>query len=149
MPIVSLTGQDTHKLQGRILENLAPGDCVVFESDGDMITSKRGKNGNVIHALNESGKLYKAIYRVLSGSPDDRFFQALLSAFENDFASAPLLIGESMKRFGSGGGQNVIYSGTGGVIRKKPSMKSNSDGDTEQAITTWEVTFANAVRTIG
>lgn len=151
MATTALTGQDTHKVNGRILSDLAPGDCVMIEFEGDLINSKRGKNGNVIHALNESGKLGKATYRVLTGSPDDKFFQSLLSAAENDFASTPLIIGESVKRMGNGeGGLNsVTYSGTGGAMRKKPSMKTNSDGDVEQAITTYEITYANIVRTIG
>ena len=150
MATTALTGQDTHKVNGRILQDLAPGDCVVYEFDGDIVNSKRGKNGNTIHALNESGKIAKATYRVITGSADDKFFQGLLSSAENDFSQASLIIGESVKRMGGDGGLNpVTYSGTGGVIRKKPGMKTNSDGDIEQAITMWEVTYSNIVRTIG
>jgi hypothetical protein len=151
MATVALTGKDTHKANGRILSDFAPGDCVVIEFDGDLVNSKRGKNGNTIHALNESGKLAKATYRVLTGSADDKFFQNLLSSTENDFSQASLILGESIKRMGNGGGNinPVTYSMSGGVIKKKPGMKDNSDGDIEQAITTWEVTYADVTRTIG
>lgn len=151
MSTVSLSGKDTHKVNGRILSDFSPGDCVTIEYENDLVMSKRGKSGNTIHALNESGKMVKAVYRFLTGSGDDKFFQNILSALENDFSVASLMLGESIKRIGTGNGNlsPVTYSMSGGVIKKKPGMKDNSDGDFEQAITTYEVTYADCVRTQG
>ncbi len=151
MSTVAMTGRDTHKANGRILTDFAPGDCVMIEYEGDLVNTKRGKNGNSIHALNETGKVGKCTYKLIVGSPDDKFFQSLLSATENDFSIASLILGESIKRVGDGKGSinPVTYSMSGGVIKKKPGMKDNSDGDIEQAIVTYEVTYPDITRTIG
>ena len=149
--VVSLTGQDTHKINGRILNDLCDGDCVSIEFDTDLVTAKKGKNGNTIYAVNEGGKMSKASYRILAGSADDKFLNALFVEFKNDPAAFTLLTGESTKRIGDGAGgiKNVIYSMNGGLIKKSPSMKDNAEGDTEQAMVTWELIFGNAARSIG
>lgn len=148
---VSLTGRDTHKINDRILNDFADGDCVTIEYEADVVMAKKGKNGNTIYALNETGKMSKATYRLLAGSPDDKFLNSLLLEFENDPASFTLLTGESTKRLGDGAGSvtPVTYSMSGGLVRKHPGMKENADGDTEQAIVIWEVLFGNATRSIG
>lgn len=149
--VVSLTGLDTHKINGRILNDLCDGDCVSIEFDTDLVTAKKGKNGNTIYAVNEGGKMSKASYRVLAGSADDKFFNSLFTKFQNDPPAFTLITGESSKRVGDGGGgiKNVVYAMNGGVIKKSPSMKDNAEGDTEQAMVTWELIFGNTARSIG
>jgi len=115
------------------------------------VVAKKGKNGNTIYAVNESGKMAKATYRILSGSADDKFLNSLLREFENDPAAFTLLNAESTKRIGDGGGAitNVTYAMNGGLVKKQPGMKDNAEGDTEQAMVTWELIFGNAARSIG
>lgn len=149
--VVSLTGKDTHKINGRILNDFADGDCVSIEFDTDMVSAKKGKNGNTIYAVNETGKMSKATYRLLVGSADDKFMNGLLQAFVNDPAAFTLMTGETTKRTGDGAGAitPVTYAMTGGLIKKQPSVKDNAEGDTEQASVTWEVIFGNSQRSIG
>lgn len=149
--MISLTGRDTHKINGRILNDFADGDCVSIEFDTDMVSAKKGKNGNTIYAVNETGKMAKASYRLLAGSADDKFLNSLLLAFENDPAAFTLLNGESVKRLGDGAGgiTPVTYAMSGGLIKKRPGVKENAEGDTEQAVVVWEVIYGNAPRSIG
>jgi len=149
--VVSLTGKDTHKINGRILNDFADGDCVQIEYESDLVAAKKGKNGNTIYAVNETGKMSKATYRLLVGSADDKFMNALLQTFVNDPAAFTLMTGESVKRTGDGAGAitPVTYAMTGGLIKKQPSVKDNAEGDTEQASVTWEVIFGNSQRSMG
>lgn len=151
MGTVALTGKDTHKINGRILNDFAPGDCVMIEYESDLMTAKRGKNGNTIYALNENGKLCKATYRLIAGGPDDKFFQGLLAVLENDPPAFVLINAESQKRIGGGNGSvtPITYLMDGGVIKKRPGMKDNAEGDTEQAVVIYELIFGNVARTIG
>lgn len=148
---VSLSGKDTHKINGRILADFADGDCVNIEFETDLVNAKKGKNGNTIYALNEGGKIAKATYRVLAGSPDDKFLNSLLLDFENDPVGVVFITGESTKRVGDGAGNitPITYAMSGGLIKKHPGMKENAEGDTEQALVIWEIIFGNAPRSIG
>lgn len=149
--VISLTGKDTHKINGRILNDFGPGDCVTIEYDQDLVSARKGKNGNTIYAVNENGNMSRATYKVLVGSADDKFFNGLLASFKNDPASFTLLTGESTKRTGDGLGSvtPVTYFQTGGVVKKYAGMKDNAEGDTEQACAVWEVIFGNSERIIG
>ena len=151
MGIIALTGRDSHVVNGRILNDFASGDCVKIEYETELTVVKKGKNGNTIYALNESGKMAKATYRILSGGADDSFFNSLMQAYLNDPAAFTLLTGQSQKRLGDGAGNihPVTYAMTGGVIKKYPGMDENADGNTDQAIVTWEISFGNAQRSIG
>lgn len=148
---VSLTGKDTHKVNDRILSDFADGDCVTIDFETDLVNVKKGKNGNTIYAVNETGKMAKVTYVVLVGSQDDKFLQDLASQFMADPAQFTLLTGESTKRIGDGlgGVTGVTYSLSGGIIKKLPGMKDNAEGDTAQALVSYECLFGNAPRTIG
>ena len=151
MSTIALTGKDSHIVNGRILNDFASGDCVKIEFENDLTVVKKGKNGNTIYALNETGKMAKATYRMLAGGADDQFFQSLLASYLNDPAAFTLLTAQSQKRLGDGAGniKPVTYSMTGGVITKYPGMVENADGNTDQALVEWEIVFGQAPRSIG
>lgn len=151
MATVSMTGSDTLKINGRILNDLADGDVVALTFPNDIATVKTGKNGNSIYGLNESGKQCEVVVRVIRGSADDKFMLQILSNQQNDFASFVLMTGEFTKRVGDGAG-NVkadTYITSGGVFNKPVEAKSNVEGDSEQSVAIYHLKFSNAPRVIG
>jgi hypothetical protein len=151
MATTSLTGKDTQKINGRILNDLADGDCAVLEFPNDLSVVKKGKNGNSIFAFNYSGDTCEVTIRVLRGTADDKFLNNLLALYTNDPAAFTLMTGEFIKNVGDGSGgiTSDIYIMSGGVFKKRPGVKDNAEGDTEQAISIYNLIFSNAPRTIG
>ena len=147
---VSLTGKDTIILSDRVLSDLADGDTVNLDFPNNIAEGKVGKNGNILIAFNATGKTVNATIRVLLGSADDKFINSLYAAYINDPASFPLIAGEFIKRVGDGTGavNNVTYSMGQGFIQKPPVAKENQEGDTEQSVAIWTITFPNTDRII-
>lgn len=147
---VALTGNDTTIINLRILADLATGDCVNLEFPNDLVDAKTGKNGNTIYAFNATGLVVNATIRLIRGSADDKFMNALNAQFLNDPPSFVLIAGEFVKRVGDGQGNinSDIYQLNGGVISKMPQGKENVEGDTEQAVTIWLIKFANSARSL-
>ena len=151
-PSVSLNGNDLLVLAEQQLADFGDGDIATFEFPNDVVTVKVGKNGNTIYALNNMGRLCEAVIRVLRGSPDDIFLNDLQQLMLNgDFPSFPLLSGNFTKRIGDGLGNvtNDNYALAGGVFKRMTGAKSNAEGDAEQAISVYPITFALAIRTEG
>lgn len=151
MPNVSMTGSDTIKINGRILADLADGDCAVLTFPNELASVKTGKNGNSIYGLNESGRQSEVVLRVIRGSSDDKFLNSLLASQQNNFAGFILMQGEFTKVVGDGKG-NVLtdtYILAGGVFSKATEAKSNVEGDTEQSVAVYTMKFSNAPRVIG
>jgi hypothetical protein len=146
----ALTGNDVIKLDDRNLVNLADGDCVTLEFPNEIGNVKTGKNGNSLFAFNNSGLNVKVKLRMLIGSPDDKYMNSRLAEWINDPAAFTLFTGQFVKRTGDGNGtvQSVTYNVSGGIPTKIPAAKENAEGDTEQAVIVWELTFSNAPRTI-
>ncbi len=152
---VSLTGKDTiaigsRGLAPRIFADLADGDTAVLDFPNNLVEAKTGKNGNTIYAFNATGKVVTGSVRVLRGSADDKYMNGELNRYLLDPAAYTLLDGEFIKRIGDGEGgvANDVYSLDGGIVQKMPNMKENVEGDTEQAVTIWQVIFANSDRGI-
>lgn len=152
---VSLTGKDTVALGAtgaalRIFADFGDGDTVNLDFPNNLVESKTGKNGNTIYAFNATGQVVAMTIRVLRGSPDDKFLNAEMNLFLADPAAYPLLAGEFIKRIGDGTGAvvNDVYKVAGGVVQKIPTVKENVEGDTEQAITIYQILFANTERSI-
>ncbi len=147
---VALTGNDTHIVAGRILSDFGDGDVGSLDFPNNLVEGKVGKNGNVIYALNTTGKTSTYIARVLLGSDDDKFFNAKMNQYLNDPASFSLMDGEFIKRVGDGDGNvnNIVYVLDGGIIQKMPNLKENVEGDVEQAIAIWQIVYANTDRAI-
>ena len=148
---VSLTGKDTVIIDTRIMADFATGDTVNMEFPNNLVEAKAGKNGNVIYAFNASGKLANVTLRILRGSADDKYLSSRMQEYINDSAAFPLIAGEFIKRIGDGAGNITadVYLMKGGVIQKIPTVKENVEGDTEQAVTIYVITFGNTNRIMG
>jgi hypothetical protein len=150
MPTVSLTGQDTVFLGGRVFLDFADADNASLTFPNDISAVKTGKNGNSLYALNASGKQADLVLRLIRGSGDDLFLNYLLSVQLFDFPSMVLLNGQFVKRLGNGRGRisSDTYQCTGGIFSKQVEVKSNSEGDTEQSLSIYNLKFSNAERSI-
>ena len=152
---VSLTGNDTVAIGAtgaalRIFADFGDGDTVNLDFPNNLVEAKTGKNGNTIYAFNATGQVVAVLIRVLRGSPDDKFLNAEMNLYLADPAAYPLLAGEFIKRIGDGAGNviNDVYKIAGGIVQKIPTVKENVEGDTEQAITIYQILFANTERSI-
>lgn len=152
---VSLTGKDTisigsRGLAPRILADLADGDTGMLDFPNNLVEAKTGKNGNTIYAFNSTGVVGTMTVRTLRGSADDKYLNSEMNRYKLDPASYTLLDGEIIKRVGDGIGNvtNDVYSLDGGIVQKMPNVKENVEGDTEQAVTIWQIVFANSDRSL-
>ncbi len=147
---MSLTGKDAIQIDSRILNDLADGDCVVVSFPNDISQAKASKNGNIVYALNHSGLLAEVSIRVIIGSADDRFLNSRLSEFKNSPAQFTLLTGIFSKRSGQGDGvlTTIVYSMGGGIFRRQVDARDNSEGNTEQGVAVYLMTFGNTSRAI-
>lgn len=150
MATVALSGSDTIIINNRILSDLADGDVAVLEYPNNIADVKTGKNGNSIYALNETGKNAELTLRVIRGSADDKFLNALLTNQEQNFAGTVLMIGEFIKKIGDGAGgiSADTYITSGGIFQKRVGAKSNVEGDTAQSVSEYKMKFSNAPRVI-
>lgn len=151
MGSVTLTGADTVILDaGRIVADLADGDTALLEFPNNLAEGKVGKNGNTIYAFNATGKTVNVTLRVLRGSADDKYLNSRMQEYLNDPASFILIEGEFIKRAGDGRGNITadIYRLSGGIVQKMPGAKENQEGDTEQSVAIWNLTFANSNRVL-
>lgn len=150
MGSTSLSGEDVIQINGRILNDLADGNPVELTYPNDLFAVKTGKNGNTIYAQNNMGRLAECKIRVLIGSSDDQFLNSLLQTSINDLSSFTLLTGQFSKRTGDGQGTvaTVVYQMSGGIIKKNVQAKTAAEGDTDQSVSEYMVTFGNAPKSI-
>ena len=147
---VSLTGKDVLTLNGRVFHDFAAGDVAKLDFDEDLVAVEAAKDGNIIYALNEKGKLASLEILLLLGSSDDRYLNSLLASQNSDLSAFVLIAGAFVKRVGDGQGnvRNVVYNTLGGIIRRIPGAKTNTTGATEQSVATWMLKFGNSTRAI-
>lgn len=150
MPTVSLSGNDTFVLQGRVFTDLADGDWFTFTYENDLANLKRGKNGNAIYAENSMGLVAPGVLRLVRGSDDDLFMDSILQQQLQDFSAFILLDGQFVKRVGDGLGNITgdTYRAAGGVFKRGVDAKSNAEGDTEQSVSVYRLEFANVERAV-
>lgn len=146
----SLTGKDTIIINGRVLNDFADGDTCKLDYPNDLSVIKTGKNGNSIYAFQYSGLQCTVELRLLLGSSDDSFLNALMSSFINNPPAFVLMTGEFIKNIGSGDGSIVptSYVLSGGTFKKQVPAVENADGDTNQAIAVYMLQFTNAPRSV-
>ena len=151
MKVVSLTGNDTVIINGRILNDFADGDVAKIEYPNEIMTVKRGKNGNSMFALNAPGEILDCEIKLIRGGADDQFLNDLLTEMKQNPPAFVLLSGEFVKNVGDGAGNigQEIYNLNGGVFKKNPAVKENVEGETEQATVTYTLVFSDGTRTIG
>ena len=152
---VALTGKDTIAIgsrgfEPRVFADLADGDTGVLDFPNNLVEAKTGKNGNTLYAFNSTGVVCTMTVRVMRGSADDKYLNGEMNRYKLDPAGFTLIDGEIVKRVGDGEGNvtNDVYSLDGGIVQKMPNVKENVEGDLEQAVTVWQVIFANSDRGI-
>lgn len=145
-----ITGADTLTINNKVLADFSDGDISAFTFDNDKWVLKTGKNGNTIYSLNEPGKNCKGVLRMMVGSSDDVYLQGLISAADQDPASVVLINGQFVKNLGDGAGNIVrdVYSLSGGIIVRNVDGKANVEGDTQQGVAVYNITFASATRSL-
>lgn len=150
MNVVALSGQDTVVISGRVLNDLADGNCAELTYPNDIAAVKTGKNGNSVYALNETGNNADFKLRIVRGSDDDKFLLNLLNNQRNNFAGFVLLTGQFVKKLGDGSGNisNDVYNTSGGIFKKQVHGVMNVEGDTSQSVAEYEVTFSNGPRSL-
>ncbi|NDK07870.1 hypothetical protein EOM39_01330 [Candidatus Gracilibacteria bacterium] len=143
-----LTGDDTLKINGDIIEDLADGESVVISFPNELFTMEKGKNGNAIYAKNESGSITDMTARVLLGSNNDKTLNSLLLSQKQDFIGSSFIDVEFIKRLGDGAGNvsSVNYFLEGGMFKKEVDTKSSASGDVEQAVAVYTLQFARVKR---
>ncbi len=150
MPVLAMTGSDSIIINTRTLADLADGNVGELTFPNNIATVKTGKNGNSIFGLNETGKQGVFKIRVVRGSSDDKFLLGLQSQQQENFAGFPLMIGEYIKKIGDGAGNPTsdTYIAQGGIFTKLTEAKTNTDGETEQSVSVYEIHFAAVARVI-
>ena len=149
MSIFSLTGDDSIIINDIPLNDFADGDIGSLSLPNNIFDMQTGKNGNTIFALDESGNNATLTVRVLMSSNDDKRLNGMIPK-SNGFAQSVLATGSVVKQVGDGQG-NVSYNTyllAGGMIQKKPDVKSNVNGDAQQAVVEYIIVFAEANRAI-
>jgi hypothetical protein len=149
MSTYTLTGDDVVIINDIPLNDFPDNDIATLELPNNLMEISTGKDGNTIFALNEAGNNATLTVRVLMSSNDDKRLNGLIPPSDG-FASYVLLNGSVVKQIGDGAG-NISYNTyvlAGGMVQKKPAIKSNVNGDTQQAIVEYVIQFANAARAI-
>jgi hypothetical protein len=149
--MVALTGKDTTIIDSRLITAFGNGDVVLIDAPNNLGEAKAAKNGNVLIAYNASGKQVVVTLRIIRGSDDDKYLASRMQEFINDPPAFVLMAAEFIKRTGDGAGTitNEIYTMQGGFIQKMPGAKENVEGDTEQAVSIYQMIFSNADRVMG
>lgn len=150
MTTFTVTSDDTLTLKNRVFNDLADDDVSSITFPNDSVTVKTGKNKNSVFAKNETGNNANLVLRLIRGSADDQFMQNEIAKAEQDFVAQALFTGSFTKRLGDGEG-NVkldVYTLLGGVIVRQVDGKENTSGDTAQAVSVYNLTFAQAKRSI-
>lgn len=150
MATVALSGSDTVVINGRVFNDLAEGNCVELRFPNDIAQVKTGKNGNSVYGLNETGKQCEMDLRVVRGSADDKYLNALLTQQLANFAGMVLMQGEFVKQVGDGQGNilNDTYVVSGGIFVRKVEAMSNVEGDPAQSVSVYKLKFSNAPRAL-
>ena len=149
MSTYTLTGDDVVILNDLPLNDFPDGDIATLDLPNNLMEISTGKDGNTIFALDEAGNNATLTVRVLMSSNDDKRLNGLIPPSDG-FARYVLLTGSVVKQVGNGAG-DVSYNTyllSGGMVQKKPAIKANVNGDTQQAVVEYTIQFANAARAI-
>ena len=145
MPITSLTGQDTLIINGRIIAGLVDANAVDLTFPQDISAVKRGKDGNVIYAKNEMGRMASMTIRLALGSDDDKYLNSLLQSWKQSASDFSLMSGSFSKRVGDGQGnvQTKVHQLSGGTFKNMPEALTSAEGNTDQSVAVYTVTWGD------
>lgn len=150
MTIYNIVGDDTFVYNGRVINDLADDDVSTLTFSEDLVKIKTGKNGNTIFADNQPGRNCKAVLRVMIGSSDDIALQADINQLTQTFSQTVLGNGQFVKNVGDGLGNVIrnVFTLAGGMLTRNIDAKTNVSGDNNQGVAVYNITFANASRSI-
>ena len=148
MSKISLSGNDTTQIAGRVLTGFGNGDVVKLTFPNDLVGVTVGKNGNSLFNGNATGQLVEVEVRVLRGSADDSFLNNLLVQQKTDLPSFTVMSGYFVKRIGDGQGNimNDTYILGGGVFVRNVDAAENVEGNTDPALSIYRMKFSNSDR---
>ena len=146
----SLSGNDTIIYGTTVLTDFPNGKIFEATWADTLVEQKVGKNGTVISVFKPLGKKAKATLRLLRASGNDTLVNSDLVNMQVDFPSFKTITLTANKRFGDGNGNivndTIVFKG--GLVMKNPSISTDVDGDTEQSVISYELTFGSFIRTI-
>lgn len=150
MPATSLTGKDSATIDGLIISTLADGVPFDITFPNNLATVKAGKDGNTIYAKNEMGRMCDVSLRVLLGGKDDLYLLGRLQQWITDPSTFSFITGMFVKHVGDGNGNVIskVYQCTGGTFVKQVEMKTSSEGDVEQSVAVYMMTFGSCIPSI-
>ena len=145
MPAISLTGSDTAMINGTIITTMTDGMPFDITFPNNLATVKRGKDGNIIVAKNEMGQMCDVSLRILMGGSDDKLLNSLLQLWNTNPSGFTMMTGQFVKHVGDGAGniQSKVYQCSAGTFQKQPEGKTSSEGDPEQSVAVYLLTFGN------
>jgi hypothetical protein len=140
----TLTGQDTISINGIPMNDIANGEAIVVSFPNNLMKMATGKNGNTVYAKDESYTNADVKLRLLLGSNNDKFLLSLWDGITSNFPASKTLTAIYTKIAGDGQGNvtNFTILLEGGMFQKKPDVKYNTEGDTEQAVKEYTFKFA-------
>ena len=149
--IVSITGDDTTIIGGQLITSFGVGVVAELTYPEDIAKYTRGKNGNTVIALNNSGFLSELKIKILLGSVDDEYFNKQMALMKQAFSAYVLLNGVFIKNVGDGFGniKPVTYLVSQGSPTKMPGAQSVAEGTPEQSQVEWNFKFSNSDRQVG
>lgn len=145
MPVTAVTGTDTLIINGRIITALADASAVDLTAPNDLSVVKRGKDGNLVYGKNEMGRMANMVIRLVLGSDDDKYLNSLLAQWKQSTSDFILMTGAFYKRTGDGAGglQTKVHQLTGGVPKNFPEALTAADGNTDQSVSIWTITWGD------
>jgi hypothetical protein len=148
--VSALAGSASLILYSKIFNDFADGDTIDLDFPNGMATVKKGKNGNALFALNTQGQIGVLKLRLVRASEDDIFLLNKLNLQNANFSATVLASGRLTINVGDGSGivSEDTYLLSGGVFQKQTPGKENVEGNTDQALTIYEIHFAKALRIV-
>lgn len=145
MNIKSLTGQDTLIVNGRIITGLVDANAVDLTFPNDISAVKRGKDGNVIYAKNEMGRMASMTVRISLGCEDDKYLNSLIQLWKQNPSTFTLLTGSFIKNIGDGasGVQSKVHQLSGGTFKNLPEALTSAEGNTDQSVAVYTITWGD------
>jgi hypothetical protein len=150
MDQVALCGTDTIIINNIVQSGLGDADAGLLEFPNDVANIKKGKEGNMIAALNQLGTLGELTLRYLRGTADDKTMNSIVANFISNPSGFVMMTGEFIKKVGDGTGKVISdnYIASSGVPMRLPNVKSNAEGDPDQGIAVYKIKFGKVARII-
>ena len=151
MASFAITGRDTLTIDNRVFTDLADSDVSMLTFPNDLTQMKTGKDGNTLFNINQTGNNAELVLRLVRGSDDDKFLNSKFRKIKSNLPEFTLMSGSFVKKIGDGSGNitNDEYSLAGGVFKKAVETKESAEGDTESAVSIYNLSFAQADRALG